>query len=272
VINIIILLLILELLATWMLSSYNYFSKKQKWYWAYVYDRQIENDIGSDTLVLGCSVSNQLFPFMAKKNYKTTSAVDLAATSYFFTSKAIQSNPNLKTVIILTIPQSMSYIFENSYTYNIFIKPFFNYRNIKYFDSYLLKKILRRPLGFLGFFNFYKVLPIDDISYQFDQIQGDCKMSEFYAHYLAKLWDLTNNKGIKLIFTPCPVSEISMKQYHYFDPLKANISERGFSPLFTDYFNKINTLPDTCFIKDRIHFTEKYLKNHRSEILTKIKI
>jgi hypothetical protein len=270
-INLIILLLILEVTASWLLSTYNYFSKKHEWNWLTLYQKDIEKNLESDTLVLGCSVAHQIYPFGAIKNYKTTTAIDLMVTSYIYIAKAIESTPRLKTVVIVTIPYGFCQRFENIYSYNIFVKPYYRFSNFKYFDSYLHRKVSQRPFALLNAFALFKILPISDFNYDDGQSISYDSLSDYSIRYLGKLKALTDSHNIDLVFLASPVSETFMRYTQNLIPLKESIRRNGFADLFPFYFDNLIVYPDSCF-KDGTHFKADFLENHRVEIIRKLNL
>jgi hypothetical protein len=225
----------------------------------------------SDTLVLGCSVSQQLFPFMARKNYKTTTAIDLLASSYIFASKAIKNNPGLRNIVIITVPNSLFNPFESEYTYNLFVKPYFHYKNLEYFDAYLIKKIAQEPCAMPAIFSFFKMLPISDFNYKTDRPLSASRLSEFAVHFLRKLNRLAKDNNVKIVFIASPLREKAIADNSGFQSLKEDIAQYEFKGMLDGYFESIVTYPDSCF-RDGMHFKESYLTGHRMEIISKLKL
>jgi hypothetical protein len=269
--NFLILAVILEGLATWMLSSFNYFAAKHQWNWLSFHQKDVEKNLGSDTLVLGCSVAKQLFPFRARKNYHTTTAVDLMVTSYIYIAKAIESTPQLKTVIILTIPYGFCHRFENVYSYNIFVKPYYKFSNFRFFDVYLHQKVAQKPFALLNAFKLFKILPFSDFNYNDGKPIRYDTLPEFSVHYLKRLRDLAARHHVKLIFVASPVSERFMKYTGNLAALREDIHKYGFDSLFTGYFEHIPVYPDSCF-KDEAHFKPDFLKLQREEIIKGLRL
>jgi hypothetical protein len=264
--SLLVLVVVLELLTNWMLSSYNHFSKRYEWNWLTLYQKDIEKNLGSDTLVLGCSVANQIFPFRARSNYKTTTAIDLTVTSYLFTAAAIRHNPQIKTVIILTIPYGFCQQFENIYSYNLFVKPYYRFSNFRYFDPYLQRKVAQKPFALLNALTFFKILPISDLNYDNGQPIVYDSLSEFSIRSLRRLKNLTDSLKIKLVFIPSPVSESFMRYTSNLIPIREAIHRHGFGELFPGYFENVLVFPDTCF-KDGTHFKKEFLDKNRDEII-----
>ncbi len=90
-----IALLLLELISTAVLSSKNYFSNRLPWAWLLYHENHADQQIHSDTLFLGCSVGNQLFPFWKKGNHFTTVGTYLTTTGFLLANRIIDANPNV---------------------------------------------------------------------------------------------------------------------------------------------------------------------------------
>jgi len=270
-VNMVLLAVILEILSERVLSSYNHFSGKLSWFWMNLYEQSLGQDLGSDTLVLGCSVAHQLYMTNPRKNYKITTGVDLMITSYLYAEKALKGNPGLKTIVIVTVPMSLCQSFENKFSYNMFVKPYYTFSNFRYFDGYLHELVARRPLALLTVFPFFKMLPVSDFNYQDDRMHSYLALSDFAARYLTKLRVFAAKHRIRIVLVPSPVNEKFMKYSRNCEPLRRSIRQHGLGRLFEGYFESIVTYPDSCF-SDEVHFKPGYLAKHREEIISRIRL
>jgi len=264
-INVFIVFVLLELISTAVLSSKNYFSDRIPWTWLLYHENHADQSINSDTLFLGCSVGNQLFPSWKSDNYFTSVGPCLTATSFLLADRIINANPNINQIYIVSIPSGLTGGFEKPQTYNSFVKPFYSFHNIQNFDLYLFRKIAANPLALFSVFNIVKILPITNYKYISEQPINYNDFSEFAIHNLTRLRNLTNAKNINLTFVAPPLRESSKENRNNWKMLMNDIKQKGFDDMFEGYFENIIYVPDSCFV-DGIHFKKSYI-NENSDIL-----
>lgn len=260
----ILLVIILEIFSTVMLSGTNFFSSNKRWYEIYKIDQRSRTNLHSDTVILGASVAHQLFHPEQAQNYLATHAHVTLAGNYILASNLIKNNPDLKTIVFVFHPGGFGGVFEKAGVYAGFVKPMFNYHNYEYFDTLLINKMARKPLSFLSIFNFYKILPLDDVNFNAGEKRKRFEISDFSLIYLKKLKQLCNSHQIELILASPPLSDIYM-DYASLNILKSNVQKYQLEEIFDGYFENIVFLPDECF-KDGNHFKGRYLKRNLSDV------
>ncbi len=259
-------LILLELISTAILSSKNYFSNRIPWIWIQDTENQADNKIYSDTLFLGCSVGRQLFSPLKADNYFATNAICLTGTARLLSNRLYASNPNIKEIIFVAVPSGLIGRFERSQTFNNFVKPFFSYKNLQYFDFFLIRKIANKPLALFSIINTVKLLSITNINYE-AQYEVDYKrLSDFAVHNLARIKKFANERNIHITLISPPMPLSAKKDKKRWEAIIADIEDKGFEDLFEGYFENIAFLPDSCFI-DRYHFRKQYLKENREDII-----
>ncbi len=260
---------ILEIFSTLILSSDNKFTKKLLWYRSLYVNYKSTSEIKSDTIYLGCSVGYQLFPAKWAENYMAAFGSTYFAGNYMIANNVLENNPSLKCIIFVVHPAGICYKFERKLTYGYFLKPFYTYQNLKYFDTLLIRKIAQKPLALMGIFNFVKLLPLDDINYYDDVPVSRFIMTDFSLTYLKKILHFAKTNDIELIFVSPHLNEV-WKDDHRIPVLKYELNQYGLDSVFHDYFENMVFLPDTCF-RDLTHLKTDFVHYNRKELLKMLK-
>ena len=109
---------LLSFIAHTLVSTDNYFSNKQSWIKVYQRIAKSKGRIVETTLYLGDSVGGQFYPFGEKDNYLTSNGSVLAIGTYILAYNAIKHNPQINTIVIVSVPNVIGHKFERSRTYN----------------------------------------------------------------------------------------------------------------------------------------------------------
>jgi len=259
---------LLEIFGTWALSSENLFSNRLKWFYVYEALNRSRTDIGSDTLILGGSVARQIFKPNRGKNHLATIGSVYFAGNYILVQNVVENNPGLTCILYVIHPGGIRYDFDRVKTYSGFVKPFYTFKNIKYFDKEVITKIARHPLALLSIFNFFKLLPLNDFNYQGRNSQSQFELSDFSINYLKKISDFCKEKHIQLIFISPPLST-NYKNRSEINILKNAIKKNNLEPIFKGYFENMIFLPDSCF-KDDVHLKNTFLIPIRKKLMQTI--
>ncbi len=157
--------ILLQIFASIVMSSSNYFSERQSWFDVYKRILKSKKSIASDIIYLGDSVGGQFFHNISHESHLTSNGSIFMAGHYILAYNAVSKNKHIKTIVLITTPITIGHKFENNRTYNNFIKPFFTFSNLKHFDSSIYKKMSKKPASFLDIFPGHKVLPLSDVDF-----------------------------------------------------------------------------------------------------------
>jgi len=230
--------------------------------WYNVYERIVRSKkkIDSKTIYIGDSVADQIFNFKKTRNSLTCNAAILMAGHYILTYNAIENNPQIETVVLVSVPQEINTKFERKQVYNNFTLPFFTFENLKHFDSFLYSKFDQFPRSYLVLPMASKMLPLSDIDYAQGKKRSDRDiLSDVSIHYLLKLNDLCVANNIELKIISPPVSEKLYKKTNNWKKMRTQIRELNLDYLFVDYFKNIRYLSEDKF-KDGLHLKRRYLQ------------
>ena len=232
--------------------------------WFSVYERimRSKQKIDSETIFIGDSVADQIFNFKKTKNSLTCNAAILMAGHYILAYNAIKNNPQIKTVVLVSVPQEINTEFERRQVYNNFTLPFFSFENLKHIDSVIYSKFNKFPRSYfmLPFAN--KILPFSDIDYACGEKRKNRDvLSDVTIHYLHKLRELCDANNIKLKIISPPVSQKLYKKTNNWEKMKQQIGELNMNYIFGDYFKNIRYLSENKY-KDGLHLKPRYLQEN----------
>ena len=239
----------------------------KNWFEIYKTVSKSYNKISSDTLYIGDSGAAQLFPPNQKANYITTNAGVLMAGQYIIAANVIASNPDLNCIVLIGHPISMSAQFEGSLTFNGFIKPFYERRNLMHFDTALVNKIQRKKFGKYFKYNLLKFFPFSDINYTDDTLkpQKEYTLSDISVSYLKKLEKLCKKNNVSLHILSGPVEKTFYSKTKDWYNLRKQLEQEEMSPMFSKYFSSIRYLEKDYF-SDGTHLKTEFLPENRIQI------
>jgi len=220
-------------------------------------------------LLLGDSVGNQLFPNTSDNDNINSLACNQTigmVGQFLLLNNYLNAGNQIDTLLMLFSPFSFANNLDQLYTYQYFVKPFFN-------DEYKVSftETVTRQIHKIPYVNFCRVPLIltsnwapdfstkDEINYTF--------LSPISVEYLAKIKALATKHNFALIILPVPTS-ISKKSI--IDKMNRNEDcENDLANEFNYYFEHIIYLEDENF-SDGVHlkkpqtyteyFTNKFLK------------
>lgn len=226
--------------------------------------------IQGDTIYVGCSVAGQLFPYN-KNNQLTSNGSTYPIGNYFLIKNAIKNNPNIKSVIYMTVPDVIGHNLCKSRTYKYFVKPFYTFENKKeILSSQEVSKVLEKNLFLdLCLFDSYKLLSIDDYNYSNGEPES-FSMSTIAMEWLSKIDSLctVNNVEFQIASPPVPISK-KIKSNNWSE-IKSKIHGTDLEPLFNTYFKTILYLDDK-YLRDHIHWKSKIISANKLFYINTIK-
>lgn len=207
-------------------------------------------------LILGDSVGKQMFPNTDVNDTVYSLACNQAvsmAGHFLLLNNFISAGNKIDSVYIVMRPFSFQNNLNQIYTYQYFVKPFFNEEYKPFFTGFVEKQIHKIP------FWYFCQVPIilttnwspefnskDTVNYTF--------ISPVAAEYLAKIRELGKTHDFKLILVPTPISFTEKEAVEKLD--KNEIVTNGFTKEFENYFEKIIYLNDTNFLPDGTHLKD----------------
>lgn len=208
-----------------------------------------------DKVLLGDSVARQLYNH---DNYvgdyyllTTTGSISLVG-QYILFKNIIDRNTNVKEVVLISVPSSLSIDLDNRFIDNYFIKPFCTLDNSKYFSATVYDKLSEHKYYSALWIPMFKIIgsfPGIDHSGR-PQNKNFWYLSDVSIEYLIKMKNEANSRKIKLKILPAPISNIYIKNMDY---IKKQIKDNNLESIFSDYFDNIVYLDDYKFI-DHLHF------------------
>lgn len=257
----IICALVLTIVSEGVLLKRNYLSMNLSF--SHILDRvyRSESKMPSDTLYLGDSVAEQFFSFYENKNSLTINGAVLLSGQYILLKNSLRKNPQITNVYLILNPTSLKQSFSNPRTYNNFVKPFFNFKNINNINPLIFKKLKSKPYSMLSFLSLFKVLPISDIMFNEDGKENLSLFSDVNFEYFQMIFHLCKNNNVSLSLISTPVSCKNQNLIDgFFNDL--NEDEQQFMEILNKYKKSIIYLEDFCFIDD-LHLTSETLSRKK---------
>lgn len=254
-------------------SAFQKIGFSKNWFVVYQIISASKDNIESDTLYLGDSIATQLFPPKQKKNYITTNAGTLMPGQYMIAANAIESNPDLKCIVLASIPAALGVRFEGFLTFNGFVKPFYTRQNEEYFTPELVAKINKSPYGRLYKTSLAKFLPFSDINY-FDDVVipvEEFRFSDVAIQYLKMLDELCKQKNIALHIVSSPLEKSFYTKTDNWKSLRKQLKEEQLDVLFEPYFNSIKYLDEEGF-SDGLHIKQDLVPEIKTHLLNQIRL
>jgi hypothetical protein len=202
-------------------------------------------------------VAHQLIP-PSSYNLIMTGAATLAG-QYIVIHNVIKNSKTIKKVVFIYYPGSFKFGYDNKYTYNNFIKPFYCRENISLFDQSTQHKLHRHKYYYLYMLPMSKVLPIFSLIDCENSESKNFITSEDYddvINYIRLIHQLCEERKIEFIVISPPVSMTHKEQFD-FVKFKKIISANNLSGVFYNYFQSLE-FKDDKYYKDSWHFKDEY--------------
>ena len=230
------------------------------------YIKKVQNNDHSTKLIIGDSVCNQMMDSLQPLNEDiciagTNSAIALTG-QYILAKEYIENHEKISDIYMFLLPGSLEVTFTTTLGYQYEIMPFVETDTIQLLDSDTLEKMqsvygkwfMRREIvewidkSAINRKIYLNML--DRYSHSYQQLSR----YEIADQYLKKIYDLCDEKDIKLHLIPCPVPE---SQREYMENKKADYQVTWMYEKFPEYMEKILYIPDNEF-KDGVHFGGEY--------------
>jgi hypothetical protein len=222
-------------------------------------------------IILGESIANQFFPRDKHPNSLTTSTAVLMPAQYILAYNAIKQNPNLKYIVLMFNPITISSRFEQKKTYNNFLKPFYSIEYLPLFNQFLLDKISQIRLAHMVIFPFVKTAPLfSDIDFR--KVRKSTWWPILYditIQYLQKIKNLCRKHNIELFVISTPLRRGRNRLYKNWEAMKKQVKEYQLGDVFKGYFENIIYIRKKYF-KDGVHLKKKYLQKNRQRLLSRL--
>jgi hypothetical protein len=215
-------------------------------------------------LLIGDSVADQLYQSSDSTQDINSLACSYAIStigSYILLENYIEKNPDVRACVYVMTPFSFDNDLDLPYTYNYFLKPFYNKDNKKFFDTLVEQHIYKIP--------FYTIAqtPFALVSNWSPELEPRNETGEFLTDisitYLRKIKEACSRQNIGFyIFSP----PISSYNYQKLLSMKRNIPP-DLESHFSHYFDDIQILGDSLFY-DHVHL--KHPDQYASEFRRKI--
>lgn len=208
--------------------------------------------VDTELLIIGDSVAKQLFEQSNEVDTITSLAcnqsIDLVG-HYLLLKDFLERNPNVERIAFIYNPFSFSNDLDHKYTYNYFLKPFYNRHYSPEFTRHVQERIDAIP--YAEMVNF----PLIATSFWMPEYEFQSEEGYFLSttswEYLNKIVELTAEKSVALTLLSAP---IKISRQHEVRQLQAVYEASGRRlDLLDHYFRTITYVPDTLFLDD-IHF------------------
>jgi len=219
-------------------------------------ERSKENTPSTTLLIIGDSVGKQLFEDLNKNDTITSLACNQAIDfvgHYILLEEYLRNNPNIEKILMIYNPLGFMNNLNHKYTYNYFLKPFYNQGYFQYIDSHVQNQVKKLPFYQLANF------PLINITFwtpdylppyrEEDKIIDTSQTTEIY---LEKIVKLAEERDISFQLSSPPIKS---SHKYLVEAGKKRILEKAQEPLrpiFAKFFNSIVYLPDSAF-RDRLH-------------------
>jgi hypothetical protein len=243
----------------------------QNWLWTQQIIEDSKKEITSDTLYVGCSVAAQIFPYN-RGNQLTSTANTYAIGNYFLIKNAVERNPHLRTVILLSVPDMLGLKIANEKTYSYFVKPFYTFQNRGEINSSkAVQRVLsKNPMLFLCVLNSYKVISSDDFNYFDGENPPLGCISEESLEWISKIKKLCDDYRVNFILASPPVLASKKIISSDWRNMRKRVSNTPLCQLFEKYFRTIIYVDDS-FSYDGLHWKADFISAHRTEFVATLK-
>jgi hypothetical protein len=227
-----------------------------------------KRNIGSDTLYIGDSVAGQIMPYNGK-NVLTSNGSVYAVGNYLLVDDALSNNPDITTVIYMSIPQVIGHKFERRRTWNNFVKPFWLPENVERLDSTVTDKLDKYPASWAQLFIPVKFLPISEVDMENGVKKPLDVLSPFAIHWLQRLNELCEERNVAFRIASPPVARNAVAESNDWSAMRQQVPGTGLEELFEMYFRSIASYPDSM-LKDRMHWKREFVEADREEMIARM--
>lgn len=217
--------------------------------------KSLQKKTNTNVLILGDSVAKQLYD----NNDYNDSIYSLAcnqaisvAGQYFLLHNFLSKHEDKEKldIILIYLPLSFNNNLDQKYTFQYFVKPFYN-------DAYLplMTNDCKKQIEKIPFYNWSqnKVIKESNWSPNFPNPKIKFDISEISRDYLIKMDSLCQEENVNSFKIYCPPisSSVNEADLEYF---KVKVDELNLSDLFDSYFDGLVRLNENQFNADQIHF------------------
>lgn len=214
----------------------------------------------SRILILGDSVAAQIFPiseFSSEICSLTTNQAISMAGQYALLSNFVAAGNKPELIILFFIPNTFQNNLDQIYTYNYFIKPFYQEEFLHLFNASVHKQIERIPFYYLA--REPSILTSDwSPNITENREKNTMFFSKLSIEYLAKIKKLADNYRAKIIILSPPVCENSIAIGQFASQLTKTVENNDFTKEFSHYLKDMEVFTGSYFL-DGVHLKEKTL-------------
>jgi hypothetical protein len=210
-------------------------------------------------LILGDSAGQQMFHGdheTADSLHFTTNLGVSMAGHYIIAARMLESGTPVQRIYLLCIPPSFQNELNQHFTFNAFVKPFYNRENKKYFTPLLYQRLSRQPY-------WLTLLPITRSTWFTDSIDYGAgvttptrlEFSPLSIEYLQKLRDLCQQKHVELHVIAPPINSEQAADYSF---MRQQVRQAGLEQMFDRYFEDME-IADAKYFRDEHHLREEFI-------------
>lgn len=230
------------------------------------YIEELQENDGSNVVILGDSVCKQMFNGLQKYNsgfcMMGSNAAIASSGQYIFATEYLKSHPQATDVYLFMLPGSLTVTFDTTWGYQYTVMPFvltdtlylleektINDMESVYGRLFMQKKIVecidKSALNRKLYLNLLA---------EYGEVYQQNSRFELADLYIKKIYDMCSEKNVELHLIPCPVAE---SQREAMKELSKEYEKTWMYTKFPNYFEEIVFYPDEQ-ARDGVHFGGEY--------------
>lgn len=230
------------------------------------YIEKVQTKDNTTKLIIGDSVCKQMFDGLQEYNpdicITGSNAAIAMSGQYILAKEYIENHPNATDIYMFLLPGSLSTSYDTTWGYQYTVMPWVETDTLKLLDANTIE-IMESVYG--SFFMKPVIVELIDksavnrklyLNMLDDTKEGYQQKSRFEIadQYIKKIFDLCQEKGIKLHLEPCPVVN---SQRESMENIKEEYKETWLYTQFPDYLEEVLYYPDEE-ARDGVHFGGEY--------------
>ncbi len=232
---------------------------------------KVKKDDGSRILLLGDSVSRQMFLDVADINDEVCVAPAISPFTmcgqYVLARLYLENHRDASDVYLIMVPMDdVMTDFDTGYAYQYVVMPLVETETLEMLDPDTIDEL--RYLFGEKFMQPNIVRKIDNsglnrklyLNYVKKHVKNDQEHlleDSVYIRYLKKIKKLCDDNDVRLHFMPAPVPDLDTYHKIVNDLAPTYFEETGLDEMFPEYLGMVNYYPEEMF-SDRVHFGGKY--------------
>lgn len=230
----------------------------------------------AEKAILGDSVAGQLFASLNSENpeycISNGNAAFLLIGQWVMLNAYLEDHPNAQEVFLVLRPTSLGERMNTHYSYQFVVVPFYNDEYSSLLLPSTIEEIKRlypevsRSAQFMAWFQKSYLLRYITLNFLLDQTEytAENAVSEEAGEYLEKMFELCEEKDVKLYVLACPMADTDENRMLE-QNIREALEERGLLEKMPYYFDSLLYYPQEL-LSDGIHF--KSVEDVRSEVIS----